>query len=107
MKRMQMEVVNYYEFTATGAKNGDVQQRCRLSFDKTDSVAVFSPNEKIGAKKLSILQQWAGANDMLGLLDKPFMVVIQDGQIYAIGNENDQFIKVNGDDCRTYTISEL
>lgn len=107
MKRMQMEVVNYYEFTATGAKKGDIQQRCRLAFDKTDSFAVFSPNEKIGAKKLSILQQWAGAKDMLGLLDKPFMVVIQDGQIYAIGNDENQFIKVNGNDCKTYAISDL
>ena len=109
MKRMQMTVENYTIFEAVKAKGGSREQLCKLQFKETEEEPVFSADTVIGRKKLVTLLDWAGVRYMGELNDKEFMVVFHEPyrQIYALGNEKGEFIKVNGDEDAIYAYSEL
>ena len=109
MKRMQMTVENYAIFEAVKAKEGRREQLCKIKFKETDEEPVFSADTVVGRKKLVTLLDWAGVRYMGELKDKEFMVVFHEPyrQIYALGNANGEFIKVNGDEDQTFAYSEL
>ena len=109
MKRMQMTVEAYAVFEAVQAKEGGREGLCKLKFDETDEQPVFSADTVIGRKKMFILLDWTGAQYMGDLKGKKLMVVFHESyrQIYALGNDKGEFIKVNGDEDRIFSYSEL